>query len=145
MWMVHFFSRLTQFCMLQKREPVLERGVELYSSVSSANIILWCRIECSMISERGCMYWAIQAGLLTPLTFARHRLTLSSLKTTTVVERIFPFIPENRRHKHSLPSSRPLQRFCLWNPHLPVTWSAGQFPLASVTGPGECFDKPHNA
>ena len=73
------------------------------------------------------------------------------------------FIPENRysgwenlslhswellqrgRHKHSLPSGWPLQRFCLWNPHLSVTWSAGQFPLASVTGPEECFDKPHNA
>ena len=73
------------------------------------------------------------------------------------------FIPENRysgwenlslhsweplergRHKHSLPSGWPLQRFCLWNPRLSVTWSAGQFPLASVTGPEECFDKPHNA
>ena len=73
------------------------------------------------------------------------------------------FIPENRysgwenlslhsreplergRHKHSLPSSWPLQRFCLWNPRLSVTWSAPQFPLASVTGPEECFDKPHNA
>ena len=73
------------------------------------------------------------------------------------------FIPENRysgwenlslhsweplergRHKHSLPSGWPLQQFCLWNPRLSVTWSARQFPLASVTGPEECFDKPHNA
>ena len=79
------------------------------------------------------------------------------------------FIPENRysgwenlslhsweplergRHKHSLPSGWPLQRFCLWNPQslwnpcLSVTWSARQFPLASVTRPEECFDKLHNA
>ena len=52
---------------------------------------------------------------------------------------------ERGRHKHSLPSGWPLQRFCLWNPRLSVTWSARQFPLASVTGPEECFDKPHNA
>ena len=52
---------------------------------------------------------------------------------------------ERGRHKHSLPSGRPLQRFCLWNPRLSVTWSARQFPLASVTGPEECFDKPDNA
>ena len=80
--------------------------------------------------------------------FTLPTLTLSSLKTATAVERIFPFIPENLflfRHKHSLPSGWPLQRFCLWNPRLSVTWSACQFPLASVTGPEECFDKPHNA
>ena len=52
---------------------------------------------------------------------------------------------ERGRHKHSLPSGWPLQRFCLWNLRLSVTWSARQFPLASVTGPVECFDKPHNA
>ena len=52
---------------------------------------------------------------------------------------------ERGRHKHSLPSGRPLQQFCLWNPRLSVTWSACQFPLASVTGPEECFDKLHNA
>ena len=52
---------------------------------------------------------------------------------------------ERGRHKHSLPSGWPLQRFCLWNPRLSVTWSACQFPLASVMGPEECFDKPHNA
>ena len=66
------------------------------------------------------------------------------------------FIPENRYSGwenlslHSWePSGWPLQRFCLWNPlwnpRLSVTWSARQFPLASVTGPEECFDKPHNA
>ena len=53
--------------------------------------------------------------------------------------------PLDGRHKHSLPSGRPLQQFCLWNPRLSVTWSAHQFPLASVTGPEECFDKLHNA
>ena len=26
-------------------------------------------------NDRGRFYWAIQAGLLTPLTFARHRLS----------------------------------------------------------------------
>ena len=80
-----------------------------------------------------------------------------------VLQFVNSFIPENRysgwenlslhsweplergRHKHSLPSGWPLQRFCLWNPRLSVTWSARQFPLASVTGPEECFDKPHNA
>ena len=80
-----------------------------------------------------------------------------------ILTNINSYIPENRyspwenlslhswepleqgRHKQSPPSGRPLQWFCLWNPRLPVTWSAHQFPLASVTGPGERFNKPHNA
>ena len=87
----------------------------------------------------------------------------SDLTVSASMPFINSFIPENRysgwenlslhsweplergRHKHSLPSGWPLQRFCLWNPRLSITWSARQFPLASVTGPEECFDKPHNA
>ena len=59
--MVHLFTSLTQFCMLQNRESVLERGFELYNSVPSVNI--WYRTECrSMLSDRGCVYRMKRAG-----------------------------------------------------------------------------------
>ena len=40
--------------------------------VCSENIVIWNRI---IALNRCHIYWAIQAGLLTPLTFARHRLS----------------------------------------------------------------------
>ena len=41
----------TVLTVAQERESVLERGVELYNSVSSANIL--CRTDCrSVISDR---------------------------------------------------------------------------------------------
>ena len=54
-WMVDIFISLMQFCMMQKRESMLEWGVEQYNSVPSAN--MWCKTEWySIISDRGCMY-----------------------------------------------------------------------------------------
>ena len=62
----------SQFCMLQKRESVLERGAELYNSVSSTN--MWCRTEWhSMITiEAVCTVWRGSGRALSP---EEHRTT----------------------------------------------------------------------
>ena len=43
-------------------------------STNTTLLVVGHRAECGG-SDPLCLYWAIQAGLLTPLTFARHRLS----------------------------------------------------------------------
>ena len=71
-------------------------------------------------------------------------LTLSFLKTATAVERIFPFIPENRQRGAGINTPfLPAGRCSGFAFEIRAYLSHGQH--VSVTGPEECFDKPHNA
>ena len=56
------------------RLVTLLRGAYFRSCVVRERLMIY-RVVSNDIRERGVAYWAIQAGLLTPLTFARHRLS----------------------------------------------------------------------
>ena len=56
--------------------------LRLISCMLSKLVILqkfWSRVKCNVMVQElvpvNKLYWAIQAGLLTPLTFARYRLS----------------------------------------------------------------------
>ena len=74
---------------------VLDVGApESYMSVGIWTMSTWCEgVDMVIQTSSHCFYWAIQAGLLTPLTFARHRLSplaafISQWKAVTVNLRI---------------------------------------------------------
>ena len=64
LWMVHFFTSLTQFWVLQNRDSVLERWVELHISVSLSNIRFRTELR-SVVSDRVCVYRMKRIGLNT--------------------------------------------------------------------------------
>ena len=59
--------------MASTHKPVVNTQHSLPEAELHTQLIQICFLVCASVDPADC--WAIQAGLLTPLTFARHRLS----------------------------------------------------------------------